>query len=164
MVSCAFIGYDRVRLNIVKRDQTNNIQRLNLRIHGVYRSSDGNGINFVLYNNGVFLSLGTNPDEIVRYSEDRSFMNFIGNEGLYSWGVYELRGDTIEYELWMPDGGWLFPDGSLKYTGIVADSVTIVFSKEMNNHRKLANRLREDRIYRFLPLKDKPDSVNRFIK
>lgn len=162
MCSCAALGiFPRERLLIDKKSQIENIDRLGLKINGVYvgnhkgeQKKDLKAF-FILFSNGLchfFLNWSGNTESVIDYLGKN---NQLRNDSPIGWGVFDIQGDTIDM------AHWRVMDYSIEYNrleiqGKILDSETIVIEKGWG--------FENETVFHFYPLKNKPDSTNRFIK
>lgn len=130
-------------------------------LHGI---DEGLRSIYFFYKNGVVLYGGgfSSSDDIVQ--KEIKFKSKLYNEAIKKyktgWGVYQINGDTIEFETWEPSSG-----GALKTVvrsgGILGNEsfvITNLFGKYTNE-----NYARND-TFHFNEFSPKPDSTNVFIK
>lgn len=163
-VGCALIGvFPRERLRINRTDQNEAIDRLKLNVDGIFKNDYSINESFhrsfiYLFRNGVCYLGGyiTINEERKKFAEE----TFIKRKTLpqvspMNWGTFEIKNDSIFIEYWT-----ILRD-DIEYNreswkGIIIDENTIRMEKGW--------RLGENPHFYFTPLKNKPDSTNRFIK
>lgn len=169
--SCGLLGiYPRDRLSIKKSDQREVLMKHGLKIDGAYitkfHTKDTIFHHFIiLYQDGmVFKSYVVYPDLDVMINALDSLKNLsyvdkdipiVSMDMPQQFGLYEITNDDIYMEVWS-DHSYTFSlnaYGIQKIKGKILDGSTIVLF--IND---------KERIYNFYPLKNKPDSTNRFIK
>lgn len=131
-----------------------------IKIDGYYYHQDNETFNsFMLFENGVYHGFGEteqptleNLDALI---QDETFYNNI-RDLQYTWGVYQVDGNGITIERWLPGTGGPYPTQLLE--GDIIDDETIRISG-------LRGTEYEDEVdeFKFRALSPKPDSTNTFI-
>ena len=159
-LSCGLLNiHPRTKLNMQKKDQNENLKASGLKINGVFIGKENNSA-FVLYENGVILSCGvfgsSTKDDIVSRINNRTLVlkpKIPSDVGLYGFYFNEVTNRyNIVIEKWEITGRVY--DSSVRYQGVVMDSVTLYFK----------NKMILDNYYILHKLDVKPDSTNSFIK
>ncbi|MDR2916032.1 MAG: hypothetical protein LBV74_14605 [Tannerella sp.] len=140
-----------------------------LRIDGYYYENFDSRNNpyisvFFLYENGIILyGSSFSVDQIIK-QEERYRNGFHASNAAkfkYYWGVFQINGDKIKYEKWVPVEGPLF---TVTYEGVILNDTTFVINK--NYITKEGKKKEPGEIYweyHFKQFSPKPDSTNRFI-
>ena len=160
--SCAVLGvFPRERLRIDKINQIKNIDRVGLKVDGVYigehTDDRKNGVKsfFILYNDGLCYFIvnwsDVSAESIVSYLENNS----LSNDSPIGWGVFDIHSNTIHIANWQVMKSTI-EYNRLTLNGKILDSETTVIEKGWGFENETA--------FHFYPLKNKPDSTNRFIK
>jgi len=90
-------------------------------------------------------------EDIVDYLEQNKKLS---NDSPIGWGIFDIHSDTINIACWWGDYN------RLALRGKIVDSETISIDKAIGKAWGFAN----ETVFHFHPLKNKPDSTNRFIK
>lgn len=117
---------------------------------------------YFLYNNGIVHFVGT-----LDSSQYDTLENFLRSPPIKtmlhrdrsSWGLYQIKGDSIIYEKWFLGGG--FDMQVLRFKGMILNDTT--FTIKEREQLDGSERTREDATYHFKKFHPKPDSVNVFI-
>lgn len=159
LYSCSLIGvFPRERLHIRRSDQSANIEDLKLRVDGMYIFDEALDIGFsrsffYLFRDGVCYVAGKykkNAEDVYLYQKQ------LPQDAPLGWGLYHIKNDSIYIEYWT-----IIKDNvqynRAAWKGRIVDNETIVIEKGWT--------LKDDEtVFHFNPLKNKPDSTNRFIK
>jgi len=151
------------RIRIIRVDQREAIENVNLKINGVYISQyQDRTADFILFENGIisgtknrlcdsfFLQISNcqTCDSIIDFVVDR--FNVYGirrtERSPAGWGVYNIEGDKFSFEQW--NGGNTYY--VTHFEGRIIDSVTIVVPNYFS---------KADSVFKFYPLENKPDSL-----
>lgn len=157
--SCKFIfGEDE---KLTKRREEYHGRKL--RVDGYYYRTSGVYTIYFLYRNGVIFELGSYlPAEIQKSEHSFNNIEMINSikEKKYSWGIFRIKNDSIEYEKWFPANG----PSKLVYVrkGKILNDTTFVITQLMRYDGSESESCNE--IYHFKKIAIKPDSINVFIK
>lgn len=128
-------------------------------------SYDNRSLCYIFYNNGVFFggfSVQDGPSGIVNYLLDSSKVKS-AKERPYSWGVFQVDGESINFEKWISSdafGGY----PTVKYYGKVIDNNRLLIKTPIvYSISKPPKEFKFDTLY-FYSFKSKPDSINKYIK
>jgi hypothetical protein len=147
------------KLTLEKNDYNGN----ELRIDGYYICSHG-FVPYFLYRNGIIMG-GTGEK-----NNDTSIMEEWFRNGSYAtnaqkykydWGVFQIDGNQIKYEKWVPVNG---PFPAVTYEGVILNDTTFVINKSYRAKdigKKAPSEIHWE--YHFKQFSPKPDSTNRFI-
>jgi len=161
--SCALMGiFLRDNLHIKKVDQTSSINKINLKVDGVFVFDQEMNTYFTrnflfLFRNGTcyYWGYGASNEEEKKYAEKLYFeQNNLPQSSPIGWGIYKIVSDSLHIEYWSSGFGTKYARNSLK--GKVLNENTIQMDI---NKRELISA-----IFIYQPLKIKPDSTNRFVK
>lgn len=138
-----------------------------LRLDGYYVHIDSQqtkpiSLVFFLYNNGVLQFVGT-----LESSQYDTLRNFLQSPPIRSWlqkdksswGLYQIKGDSIIYEKWFLGGG--FDMQVFRFKGIILNDTTFIITQ--SEQLDGSERTRKNATYHFKKFHPKPDSVNVFI-
>lgn len=144
----------------------NNYVGQELKTEGFYYhtfQSDKESANICFFfRNGVYFTIGSpNLDEINDKEIINRYIKYSKNTK-YSWGLFQIEGDTIKYEKWVPVEG---PLVAVTYEGKILNDTTFIVDNyyRMINGQKV-DLTKIDWIYHFKEFSPKPDSTNSFIK
>lgn len=161
MYSCAALGiFPREKLGLKKRNQIENISRLGLRVDGVYigEHKDGAKAFFVLFNDGLcYLNRRTTAslDTLFYSSTVHEDIRFSSQDSPIGWGGYDIENNIINIIFWSVVQSTI-EYNRVEWSGRVMNNETIAIEKGWG--------IDHETIFNFYPLKNKPDSTNRFIK
>jgi hypothetical protein len=139
-----------------------------LRLDGYYFSTvkgeDDSLISpYFLYRNGLILSVGSTPKRrlniLERSLSDKSFIEKV-KQAKDSYGVYLVKNDSIEFEMWYPGPGP--PKLVFLRQGLLLSDSMFRITKMIHPQTKIEEQVNE--VYRFKKFHPKPDSTNEFIK
>jgi len=143
------------KLSLARQDNISN----SLRLDGFYYNKTKYQFeHFFLYRNGVIFNGGfcgsyNSVNQIVDFYNNIS--NYQQTMSLpYRWGVYQIDDDNIQFEWWRSGDGLDYP--TVKFSGKIINDTTLVLDYP-------ARAVGRDTFY-FHPFKNKPDSINKFIK
>jgi hypothetical protein len=132
-----------------------------IRIDGYYCHQINDTYNsFILFENGIYHDLGetvqSSIEELDELILDETFYNNL-RDIQYTWGVFQVEGNRITIERWLPGTGGAYPVQLLE--GEIVNDTTILISG-------LRGTKYEDEVdeFKFRQLSPKPDSTNTFIR
>ncbi|MDR2039056.1 MAG: hypothetical protein LBQ60_14125 [Bacteroidales bacterium] len=136
-----------------------------LRINGYYYKKDSKHPQisvFFLYKNGLILYGSAFDIDYTNEMEERYRNgNYGNNSEKYYWGVFQIEGNKIKYEKWVPSEG---PFSAFTYEGVILNDTTFVINKSYRMENGQKTKISElDWEYHFKQFSPKPDSTNRFI-
>ena len=139
-----------------------------LRIDGYYYTSWNVGEKerydtYFLYRNGVLLNGASflKEDKLKKEQEFKDGTYHKRSDVKYTWGVFDIVGDSIVFERWYPSEK---PHRAYIRAGKILNDTTFIITESyrMRFDRKTSHREREE-VYHFRELSPKPDSTNRFV-
>lgn len=138
-----------------------------LRLNGYYYERSNDRFNaFFLSSNGVFRGFSSGVDTLDMKGLDRQVAGAFPSEFdvRYAWGVFQVNGEAIEIERWLPGVGQAYPTQLLKGK-VINDSTIHIFQRIGDDSHDGWMKKRQydvNEIYHFRVLKVKPDSVSIF--
>ena len=133
-----------------------------IRLDGYYYhlTTNNSTYAFFLYRNGVYLNAhgrSTTDLNVVEREMIKSYDKI--RSWKYSWGVFVIRGDTLEVEGW-GSVGWTGKLPVYKSFYIIENDTTLRYIKGVIDGRETE----KNEIYHFKQFSPKPDSTNVYIK
>lgn len=159
--SCALLGiFPRERLRLEKKDQIENIERIGFKINGVYigEHEDGARAFFILFSDGsCYLNRRTtiSLDALLYSSALDEEVRFSSQDSPIGWGLYNIENNAIDITFWSVVLSTI-EYNRVEWRAEIMNNETVIFEKGWGIDDKT--------IFNFHPLKNKPDSTNRFIK
>lgn len=120
---------------------------------------------YVFYKNGVFFenTLEANDKgEIKKFLLDRNKIN-LSRELPYSWGIFQVKGDSIIFEKWISTDEFGGYPTIIYYGKVINDQSILLNTPVIKTLTKKPTEFKIDTLF-FCPLLAKPDSTNKFIK
>jgi hypothetical protein len=149
LVSC----YAAKKIQLAKTANNSN----NLKLDGYYYcQNDGGSSVFILYRDGVYFDPGFIMNVSSLSKLDTEITTSYGSS-FWNWGLYQLNGNNLIIERWLPGSGGPYPTQINK--GFIADNKTILISGLRGSKHE-----NEIDTFRFRYLFPKPDSTNTFIE
>ncbi|MEJ1242218.1 hypothetical protein WBG78_28980 [Chryseolinea sp. T2] len=158
-IFCACTSFEHLTL------ERSNLAPGTLRLNGYYyERSNGRFNAFFLSSNGVFRGFSSGVDTLDMKGLDKQVGGAFPKEFdvRYAWGVFQVNGNEIEIERWLPGTGLLYTTQLLK--GRVLNDSTIHIFLRIGDDSSINNKPQYEvnEIYRFRSLSLKPDSVSIF--
>jgi hypothetical protein len=159
-MSCEFLRGKDDELSIQKKPYDGN----ELRLDGYYYDNyiDDYIQIYFFYRNGVILDGGNKRvSELNEREEEFKNGTFYSNVSSFKlmWGVFNIDGDSIEFEHWYPTEG---PFPAYIRSGKILNDTTFHITGCRRSDG--SERSDKDEMYHFKHLVPKPDSTNNFIK
>lgn len=157
LTSCIFFVGEEYELTFEKEP----FRGSNLKLDGYFYSVEETPSNPIrvlfLYNDGSILYMGTFSRGFIERTLVDSML--ISNLGKTDWGLFNVRGDSLNYEIRYPSG---FEHIPFIHKGIITSDTTF----EIREWMRYDGTEREPHhvYYRFKKFHPKPDSTNELIK
>jgi hypothetical protein len=138
-----------------------------LRLDGFYFDKWTGGVygTIFFFRNGICLDVGgvgENVQELERQIEEVILISDEYKKTKYNWGVFNIRGDSIKFELWYPSSG-----GPLKAyvrEGVIVNDTTFLITESYRNQNDEKTEARpKSELYHFRAFAPKPDSTNDYV-